>query len=390
MMWRQLSLPHLRRDTRKSSSNMNIRKVAQVDKERIQSISKNALGRQDYDTFLQDLKTRIRQAQVRAALSVNRELVLLYWQIGRDILERQESMGWGAKVIEKLAKDLKSAFPEMRGFSPRNLKYMRAFAEAYPNLRFVQQAVAQIPWGHNVRILDSIKDAEERQWYIQQAFQHGWSRDILVMQIETKLYQRQGQAITNFDRTLPDLQSDLANQVLKDPYSFDFLSLDSESHERDIERSAIDHIQKFMLELGIGFSFVGRQYHLEIAEQDFFIDMLFYHLRLRCFIVVELKSAEFKPEYAGKMSFYLSAVDDLLRHPTDQPSIRLVLCKKHNKLMAEYTLRDVNKPIGISEYRLTESLPTQLKGQLPTIEELEAELETLEIHTANTRKTQSI
>jgi len=200
------------------------------------------------------------------------------------------------------------------------------------------------------------------------------------VQIETKLYQRQGQAITNFDRTLPNLQSDLANQVLKDPYSFDFLSLDSESHERDIERSAVDHIQRFMLELGIGFSFVGRQYHLEVAEQDFFIDMLFYHLRLRCYVVVELKATEFKPEYAGKMSFYLSAVDDLLRHPTDQPSIGLILCKKHNKLMAEYTLRDVNKPIGVSEFRLTEALPAQLKGQLPTIEELEAELETLEIY----------
>ncbi|MBX9771278.1 MAG: PDDEXK nuclease domain-containing protein [Candidatus Obscuribacterales bacterium] len=242
--------------------------------------------------------------------------------------------GWGANVVVQLSQDLRSAFQEMKGFSPRNLRYMRSFAEAYVDQQFLQQAVAKIPWGHNVRILDHVKKDSERRWYVQQTIQHGWSREILVLQIESRLYQRQGKAISNFEQTLPDPQSNLANQVLKDPYAFDFLSLDSAAHERDIERSLVDHIQAFLLELGIGFAFVGRQYHLEVAEQDFYIDLLFYHLRLRCFVVVELKSSEFKPEYAGKMNFYLSAVDDLLRHSDDQPSIGLILCKKQNKLMA--------------------------------------------------------
>lgn len=335
----------------------------------------------DYAEFLKELKERIRQAQVRAALSVNKELVMLYWQIGLQISEEMNKRGWGATVVDKLSHDLRSAFPEMKGFSPRNLRYMRSFAEAYPDEQFLQQAVAKIPWGHNVRILDYVKDTAERHWYIQRAFEHGWSRDVLVMQIESRLYHRQGKAITNFENILPKLQSDLAQQVLKDPYSFDFLSLDSEAHERDIERSLIDHIQRFLLELGVGFAFVGRQYRMDVADQDFFIDLLFYHLKLRCFFVIELKATEFKPEYAGKMSFYLSAVDDLLRHPEDQPSIGLILCKTQNKLMAEYTLRDVNKPIGVSAYQLTEALPDKLKGQLPTIEELEAELATVEVVT---------
>ncbi len=328
----------------------------------------------DYDTLLKDLKERIRQAQVRAALSVNKELVILYWQIGQDILQRQDSLGWGAKVIDKLAGDLRSSFPEMKGFSPRNLKYMRAFAQAYPDFEFVQQAAAQIPWFHNCVLLDKVKDSTERLWYRQKTMECGWSRDVLVLQIESRLYQRQGKALTNFDRTLPPLQSDLAQQVLKDPYSFDFLNLDSEAHERDIERSLVDHVQRFLLELGVGFAFVGRQYHMEVGDQDFFIDLLFYHLKLRCFVVIELKGAAFKPEYAGKLNFYLSAVDDMLRHKDDQPSVGLILCKSRNKLVAEYALRDVNKPIGVSEFRLTEDLPDKLKGQLPTIEELEQEL----------------
>ncbi len=328
-----------------------------------------------YDRLLKGLKERIRQAQVQAALSVNQGLILLYWQVGRRISEEMNRRGWGANVVVRLSQDLKSAFPEMKGFSPRNLRYMRSFAEAYADQQFLQQSVAKIPWGHNVRILDHVKKDTERRWYVQQTIQHGWSREVLVLQIESRLYQRQGKAISNFEQTLPDPQSDLANQVLKDPYAFDFLSLDSAAHERDIERSLVDHIQRFLLELGIGFAFVGRQYHLEVAEQDFYIDLLFYHLRLRCFVVVELKAIEFKPEYAGKMNFYLSVVDELLRHSDDQPSIGLILCKKQNKLMAEYALRDVNKPIGISEFRLTEALPDKLQGQLPTIEELEAELE---------------
>jgi predicted nuclease of restriction endonuclease-like (RecB) superfamily len=332
-----------------------------------------------YSEFLTELKDRIRQAQIRAALSVNKELIVLYWQIGRDILEQQGSLGWGAKVIDKLAIDLKSSFPEMKGFSPRNLKYMRAFAEAYPDFQFVQQAAAQIPWFHNCILLDKVKSQEERIWYAQHTIQNGWSRTILELQIESRLYQRQGKAVTNFEHTLTKLQSDLAQQVLKDPYSFDFLSLDTEAHERDIERSLVDHIQRFLLELGVGFAFVGRQYHMEVGDQDFYIDLLFYHLKLRCFVVIELKATDFKPEYTGKLNFYLSAVDDRLRHPGDQPSIGLILCKSQNRLVAEYALRDVNKPIGISEFRLTEALPDKLKGQLPTVEELEAELSSAEI-----------
>lgn len=332
-----------------------------------------------YDDFLRDLKERIRSAQVRAVLAVNRELVLLYWQIGRDILTRQQQQGWGAKVIERLSADLRSLFPEMKGFSPRNLKYMRAFAEAYSEESFVQQVVAQIPWGHNVRLLDLIKDSTERLWYAQQTIQYGWSRNILVHQIESGLYRRQGKATTNFDRTLPKPQSELAQQLLKDPYNFDFLSLGKDALERDLERALIDHIRDFLLELGVGFAFVGSQYHLEVGGQDFYIDLLFYHLRLRCYVVVDLKMSDFQPEFSGKMNFYLSAADDLLRHPDDQPSIGIILCKSKNQAIAEYALRDLSKPIGVSAYQLQSALPEQLKSSLPTIEELEDVLETVSV-----------
>lgn len=327
-----------------------------------------------YDTFLQELKDRIREAQVRAGLAVNKELVQLYWRIGRDILEQQKSLGWGGKVIDKLGGDLRSSFPEMKGFSPRNLKYMRAFADAYPEFEFVQQAAAQIPWFHNCVILDKVKAFKERLWYIDRTVEHGWSRNILEIQIESDLYRRHGSAVTNFTKTLPAPQSDLARQILKDPYNFDFLTLDSEAHERDIEKSLVDHIQQFLIELGVGFAFVGRQFHLDLGEQDFYIDLLFYHLKLRCYVVIELKGGDFKPEYAGQLNFYLSAVDDLLRHADDKPSIGLLLCRKKNKLVAEYALRDINKPIGISEIRLSDALPKDLKGNLPTIEELEQRL----------------
>jgi len=328
----------------------------------------------DYAEFLRTLKERIRVAQVRASLSVNRELVLLYWQIGRDILVRQAAQGWGSKVIDRLAVDLRREFPEMKGFSSRNLKYMRAIAEAWPDAQFVQQAAAQIPWFHNCVIIDKLSGAVEREWYIRQTVQNGWSRDVLVHHIESNLYRRQGKAITNFARTLPQPQSDLAHQVLKDPYTFDFLSLDREARERDLERGLIDHLRAFLLELGVGFSFVGSQVHLEVGNRDFYLDMLFYHLRLRCFVVIDLKMTEFQPEYAGKMNFYLSAVDDLLRHKDDQPSIGIILCKAKNKVIVEYALRDTRKPIGVSGYKLTESLPKKLQGKLPTIAELEAEL----------------
>lgn len=328
----------------------------------------------DYEVFLRDLKQRIRAAQVRAAVAVNRELVLLYWHIGRDILERQDRAGWGAKVIDRLAVDLHNEFPDIKGFSRTNLLYMRAFAEAWPEEAFVQQVVGQIPWGHNLRILDLVKDRRHREWYVRAALQHGWSRNVLVHQIESGLHGRQGSAQTNFTVTLPAPQSDLAQQVLKDPYNFDFLTISKDAHEKELESGLLEHLRKFLLELGVGFAFVGSQYPLEVGGEDFRIDLLFYHLKLRCFVVIDLKVGSFKPEYAGKMNFYLSAIDDLLRHRDDQPSIGLILCKTKNAIIAEYALRDTAKPIGISGYRVTEGLPADMKGNLPTIEELEAEL----------------
>src|SRR6266446_6271054 len=318
-----------------------------------------ALIPEGYDEFLRGLKERIRTAQVRAALAVNRELVLLYWRIGQDILERQRQSGWGSKVIDRLAADLRSAFPEMSGFSPRNLKYMRAFAEAWPDEDFVQQVAAQLPWFHNCTILDKLKNLAERIWYAQQTIENGWSRNILIHQIESNLFHRKGKAMTNFDRTLPAPQSELAQQIIKDPYNFDFLSLGSEAKERDLERGLIAQLQKFLLELGVGFAFVGSQYPLEVDGEDFFID---------------LKMDQFRPEYAGKMNFYLPAVDDLLKHSSDQPSLGIILCKTKKKMVVEYALRDTSKPLGVAEYRITAALPERLKGNLPSIEDLEAEL----------------
>lgn len=271
-----------------------------------------------YSAFVSDLKRKITEARYRAGLSVNRELILLYWNIGRDILARQDREGWGAKVIDRLADDLGRAFPEMTGLSARNLKYMRAFAEAWPDGGFVQQVVALLPWGHNVRLLDAVKAPEERSWYARQAIEHGWSRNVLIHQIDSDLFARRGSALTNFSRTLPAEQSELAQQILKDPYTFDFLSLGPAMLERDLERGLIEHLRSLILELGKGFAFVGSQYHLEVAGQDYYLDLLFYHLRLRCFVVIELKIEDFKPEFAGKMNFYLSAVDDQLRHRDDR------------------------------------------------------------------------
>jgi predicted nuclease of restriction endonuclease-like (RecB) superfamily len=328
----------------------------------------------DYDSFLKSLKERVRSSQLRASLSVNRDLVLLYWRIGRDILERQSQAGWGAKVIDLLAHDLHSEFPDMKGLSRTNLLYMRAFAEAWPDELFVQQVVGQIPWGHNIRILDYVKNASEREWYVRATIQNGWSRNVLVHQIESGHYHRQGKAATNFSRTLPAAQSELAQQVVKDPYNFEFLTLAKQAHELDLERALILHLRDFLLELGVGFAFVGSQYPLEVGGQEFRIDLLFYHVRLRAYVVIELKVEDFKPEFSGKMNFYLSAVDDLLRHPHDQPSIGIILCKSKNKVVAEYALRDLGKPVGVSEYYLAETLPKRLQESLPTIEQLEAEL----------------
>ena len=337
-------------------------------------MTKKSLSLPDnYDEFLHSLKERIRQAQVRAALAVNQELVLLYWQIGQDILQRQSQEGWGAKVIGKLAKDLKAEFPEMKGFSSRNLNYMRSFAKAYPDEPIVQQLAAQIPWFHNCVLLDKVKNDNERLWYIQQTIENGWSRAVLEYQIESKLYQRQGQAITNFDRALPKPQSDLAQQILKSPYNFDFLSLGKEAVERDLERALIAHMRDFLLELGVGFSFVGSQYPLEVGGQEFRIDLLFYHLKLRCFIVIDLKMGKFEPSFSGQINFYVNVVDDLLRHPDDQPTIGMVLCKSKENTVVEYALRGVNTPIGVSTHSI-EELPEQLQQSLPTVEQLQQEL----------------
>lgn len=328
----------------------------------------------EYNKLLSDLKNRVATSRYKAALSVNKELILLYHHVGTQILDSQAKQGWGTKVIDQLSKDLRTEFPEMKGFSARNLKYMRKFAEEYPEVEFVQQVAAQLPWFHIATIMDRVSDKQDRVFYMQKTIDHGWSRSILVMQIELALHKRQGKAISNFKDKLPSPQSDLAHYTLKDPYVFDFLSIGDDAHEREVEKSLVCHIEKFILALGAGFAFVGRQYHLEVGNEDFYIDLLFYHLKLRCFVVIELKDKDFKPEYAGKINFYLSAVDDLIKHESDQPSIGLILCKSKNNVLAEYTLRDMSKPIGLAEYRLTKNLPEKLKTALPTIEELEAEL----------------
>ena len=328
----------------------------------------------EYAAFLEELKAQVYESRYQAARKVNKELILLYHYIGTEILKRQKAQGWGTKVIDQLSKDLTSTFPEMKGFSSRNLKYMRLFAESYPQVEFVQEVLAQLTWYHNLTLLDKIKDEKERLFYIDHALEYGWSRNIMVMQIKQNLYARQGKAITNFSNKLPSPQSDLAQQTLKNPYLFDFLSLGQEAHEREIEKELVKHMEQFLLTLGAGFAFVGRQYHLEVSNQDFYLDLLFYHLKLRSFVVIELKDGAFKPEYAGKMNFYLSAVDDLVKHPSDNPSIGLILCKSQNEVLAEYALRDITKPIGLAEYRLHDALPENIKTALPTIEELEAEL----------------
>jgi predicted nuclease of restriction endonuclease-like (RecB) superfamily len=327
-----------------------------------------------YTTFFSSLKQRVEASRYKAALQVNQELVLLYHYIGTQILKSQDEHGWGAKVIDQLSSDLKSAFPEMRGFSTRNLKYMRKFAQEYSEDEFVQEPLAQLTWYHHQTLLDKVSDKEERLFYIRETAQYGWSRGIMLMQMETGLHRRQGKAVSNFKEKLPSPLSDLAQYTLKDPYIFDFLSIGDEAQEREVEKALIQHMERFLIELGAGFAFVGRQYHLEVAEKDFYIDLLFYHLKLRCFVVIELKDKDFKPEYVGKLNFYLSAVDDLIKHSMDNPTIGLILCKTKDNVVAEYALRDINKPIGLAEYKLTEAIPKDIRTNLPTIEELEREL----------------
>jgi predicted nuclease of restriction endonuclease-like (RecB) superfamily len=320
-----------------------------------------------YGRLLADIKQRVRTARIKAAVSVNRELVLLHWHIGRRILQAQQHEGWGARVIDRLARDLGRAFPDMKGSSTRNLKYMRAFAEAWPNESIVQQTVAQLPWGHNVRILDYVHDSRERQWYARAAVEYGWSRNVLVHQIESDLHGRRGKALTSFDRTLPAPEADLAEQLLKDPYNLDFLGLSEDVVERTLERGLLEHVRSFLLELGVGFAFVGSQYRLEVGGQDFYIDLLFYHLKLRRYVIVELKAEDFKPEFVGKMGFYLAVVDDQLRRPQDEPSLGIILCKSHNKIVVEYALRYAGKPMGVATYR---SAPRAMRKSLPTPEML--------------------
>lgn len=327
-----------------------------------------------YANWLADLKTRIYAARQRTSLAVNRELVRLYWQIGRDILTRQTQQGWGAKIIDRLAHDLRAAFPEMKGFSRTNLMYMRAFAEAWTDEQIVQQAVGQLPWSHNLVLLTRLKQPEQRLAYARAAIEHGWSRNVLNIHIETRLLERTGKAVTNFEEHLPAPGSDLARESFKDPYLFDFLNIGKEADEREIESALVRHISQFLLELGAGFAFVGRQVHLEIGGDDFYIDLLFYHLKLRCYVVIELKVDKFKPEHLGQLGFYLTAVDRQVKSEQDNASIGLLLCKSKNEVVAEYALGDKRQPMGVAEYQLVESLPEPLQTNLPSIEQIENEL----------------
>lgn len=329
---------------------------------------------QNYFSVLENIKKQIKESRLKAALSVNSEMIRLYWKIGFAILEKQKTAKWGDKILENLSRDLSEAFPDMSGFGSQNLKYMKRFAAEYTEKEFGQQAVDQIPWGHNVAIIYLVKTKEERQFYIKETIANGWSRNVLEMQIKTNLFHRQGKAITNFKQTLPAEISDLVNQTLKDPYIFDFLTIGKEAHEREIEKSLVEHVEKFLLTLGKGFAFVGRQYELKVGDEDFYLDLLFYHIHLKCYVVVELKAGKFKPEDAGKLNFYLSVVDGEIKRSDDNPTIGILLCGSKNGLTAEYSLQGISKPMGVTSYEITEKLPKNLKTQLPTIEEFEAEL----------------
>lgn len=324
----------------------------------------------EYFGTIEQIKQEIRAAQYKAALQVNRELILLYHSIGTVINEHKT---WGSKFVDSLAKDIKLSFPNATGFSVRNLKYMAKFAQAYPDREFVQTVSAQIPWSHNTAILEKVKEPEQRIWYIQKTAENGWSHNVLIHQIESGLYQRQviTDKVSNFVQKLPAPQSELAIQTMKDPYIFDFIPFKEDMVERDIERALVQDVTKLLLELGTGFAFLGNQYHLNVGGDDYYIDLLFYNLNLRCYVVIELKTGAFKPEYAGQLNFYLSAVDGLVKQPQDNPTIGLLLCKSKNNLVAEYSLKDMSKPIGVSEYRITCSLPAELEKQLPSVEDIQ-------------------
>ena len=338
-------------------------------------MSNISITSKEYLNWIGELKAKIRKVRTRIALSVNSAVIELYWEIGKDIYLKQKNAKWGSKIIDQIAIDLKHDFPDIKGLSRRNIYAMRQFYLFYSNeFEFVPQLVAQIPWGHNRLIISKLDNMEEALFYVNESINNAWSRELLEIEIQDKLFQRKGKAITNFKETLPQKQSDLAINILKDPYNFDFLGLENNALEKAIEDEITKHITKFLLELGKGFAFVGRQYKIEVSETDFFIDLLFYHLELQCYVVVELKAGKFKPEFAGKLNFYLSAIDSQLKKETDNPSIGIILCKKKDKIEVEYSLRDINKPLGISEYHLTEAIPENIKAQLPSIEEIENEL----------------
>lgn len=330
----------------------------------------------DYAELLVDLKQRIRQERLRVVLASNAAMVMLYWEIGQRVLEKQNAQRWGARIIDRLASDLREAFPEMKGFSPRNIKYMRAFAAAWPDREIVQQVVAQLTWGQNIALLEKLKTTDERLWYAAKTLEHGWSRNILAIQIEGCAQQRFGKAQNNFPATLPPIDSDMAVQIFKDPYLFDFLGTDAPRREAELERGLMAHIQKFLLELGQGFAFVGKQVHLELGDQDFYLDLLFYHLKLRCYVVIELKARNFEPGDGAQLGMYMTAVDRLLCHTDDKPTLGLLLVREKNRVLVEYALAGTTKPISVAEWetQLTRALPNELKGCLPSIEEIEAEL----------------
>lgn len=364
------------------------------------------LNTRDYLNWLKEIKGKVQSSRIKAAFSVNYELIQLYWFLGGQIVEKQKIARWRSGFTDQFSRDLKTAFPDLKGFSSKNLRYFRAFYKFYAESEIWQQPVAklkqlelpekwqhlvaemnhcnpdsiipfitgEIPWGHKIQIFTKSDRLEEALFYINQTIENGWSRDVLALQIKSNLYQRQGSAITNFHHTLPDSQSDLAQQMIKDPYTFDFLSLTQPYNERDIEKQLIRHITKFMLELGKGFAFVGKKYHLEVGDSDYYLDLLFYHIKLKCYVVIELKNTKFIPEYAGKLNFYLSAVDSLLKTEQDNPTIGILLCRDKDKIETEFALRDINKPMGVSEFTLTEILPDHLKGSLPTVGEIESDL----------------
>ena len=330
-----------------------------------------------YLKFIEEVKSEIQKQRISVVLNANSSMICLYWNIGRGILKKQEEEGWGAKIIDRMAKDLKDAFPEMSGFSPRNIKYMRKFAESWPDFEIVQRVVAQIPWRTNISLMDKLKDEESRIWYAYKVIENGWSKTILDLQIESRLMERSGRSVNNFSEALPPADSDMVNQVFKDPYLFDFLGTDMPRREIEIERQLTEHIQSFLLELGQGFAFVGRQVHLEVGGDDFYLDLLFYHLKLRCFVVVELKACDFEPGFISQLNMYQNVVNDILRHPDDKPTIGLLLVKGKNETVVEYSLAGYQNPIGVAEWKnqIAKALPEELRSSLPSIEDIEKELE---------------